>query len=131
MDRSVGDLLESCEVLREGDRGGAGVRGLVGAKRAGAGLAVSALLGAVPLRWEAPKLPTPDGRPEAVGCADGVREGDPGRGSEGRGRSFDVGLGALAPWPTVLLKFGLEPGPTDWLNLGREGVGGVFLAELA
>ena len=26
----------------------------------------------------------------------------------------------------VLLKFGREPGPTDWLSLAAEGVGGVM-----
>ena len=43
--------------------------------------------------------------------------GDSGRGNEGRGAFFPTGLEA-------------RPGPTDWLNFGSPGVGGVKLAGL-
>lgn len=45
-----------------------------------------------------------------VNC--GFRKGDSGRGRDGRD-FLNWGLGAL-------------PGPTDWLNLGTDGVGGVY-----
>lgn len=49
-------------------------------------------------------------RPGVINC--GLRRGDSGRGKDGR----------------VFLNCGLpaRPGPTDWLNFGRDGVGGVY-----
>ena len=53
-----------------------------------------------------------DGREEGV-CS--LRTGESGRGREVLG---------LLPWG-----LGARPGPTDWLNLDRDGVGGVKLVE--
>lgn len=50
-----------------------------------------------------------EGRGPGVICS--LRTGESGRGSEVLG-FFPIGLGA-------------RPGPTDWLNLGNDGVGGV------
>lgn len=52
----------------------------------------------------------------AAGVASwGLRRGDSGRGKDGRD-FLNCGLGA-------------RPGPTDWLNFGRDGVGGVNAFE--
>ncbi len=56
-----------------------------------------------------------DCRGGAASCS--FRTGDSGRGSEARGGRFPMGL-AARPGP-----------PTDWLNLGMEGVGGVKFVE--
>lgn len=56
-----------------------------------------------------------DGR-TAAGISCSLRTGDSGRGSDVRGGFLPTGLGA-------------RPGPTDWLNLGMDGVGGVKFVE--
>ena len=101
------------ELFREYGRCGPGVRGFCtpGAARGGAGLANR---GGAPIAL----LEKPDGvsPPLRAGVAvrfGGLRNGDSGRGRDGRPFALECGLGARAP------------GPTDWENLGSDGVSGL------
>jgi hypothetical protein len=78
------------------------------AKRFCVGLAPYLPPGAILLPF-APAGAAMDGRGAGVICS--RRTGESGRGSDILGR-LPCGLGA-------------RPGPTDWLNLGSDGVGGV------
>lgn len=101
------------ELLREYGRCGPGVRGFCnpGAARGGAGLANR---GGAPIAlFEKPEgVSTPLRAGVAVRFG-GLRNGDSGRGRDGRALALDCGLGARAP------------GPTDWENLGSDGVSGL------
>lgn len=65
----------------------------------------------LPYRWALVGDPVKEGRGAGVICV--LRTGDSGLGSDILGRCFCWGLGARAP------------GPTEALNLGKAGVGGV------
>lgn len=98
-------------MFREYGLEGPGVRGFVKSPLLGPGL----------LNRPGPTLfERPEGVTDPALCGVGARlgvflYGDSGRGNDGRPIGLNCGLGARAP------------GPTDWANLGSEGVEGLKL----
>jgi hypothetical protein len=100
-------------LFREYGRCGPGVRGFCtpGAALGGAGLANR---GGAPIALlEKPEGASPPPRTGVAFAVGGLRNGDSGRGRDGRPLDLNWGLGARAP------------GPTDCENLGSEGVSGL------